>query len=910
MSKVGNSKAGSQSKGRTKDQSAGQPTPMMAQYLALKSAHADILLFYRMGDFYELFFDDAKLAAATLDITLTKRGEHEGQSVPMCGVPVHAAEGYLQKLILAGHKVAICEQIEDPAEAKKRGGSKALVAREVVRIITPGTLTEAALLDARKANHLAAIAQTGSEQALAWSDLSTGELAVLNLQSKNPSALLETWLAQLEPSEILLSETLLASGDLAPLSEDWQGRLSPEAPQAFDSRQAARQLKAQFSVASLDVFGDFSRAELAALGGLLSYVSRTQKMDSLALRPPRQVKAGQHLSLDPATRRNLELTQTLSGSRKGSLLDSIDMSVTAPGGRLLAQWLAEPLAERDTILYRQGGIAYFVEDGEARTRLRAALKETPDAMRALTRLVMQRGGPRDLALLRDALQQASLLSATLEAMADQAWLPSYLADLQGDLADFSAISTPLDDALADSLPVQARDGQFIAKGYDADLDYLRSLGGERRQTLAALQQQYAETTAIPTLKIKHNQVLGYFIEVSASQAEKMPSDADSPFRLRQSLASAHRYLTPELAELDQQIAASSDKALARELELFEALRSLVLAERDAIQQAVDAIARLDVATALSELAVQRAWVKPQIVEQAQLQIRKGRHPVVEAALVAAGQRFIANDSALGDETARLSLLTGPNMAGKSTYLRQNALIVLLAQMGSFVPAEQAEIGLFDRLFSRVGAADDLARGRSTFMVEMVETATILHQASDRSFVILDEIGRGTATYDGLALAWAVVEYLLDVTRCLGLFATHYHELTRLAERKALLACHTMRVKEWEGEVVFLHEVVSGAADRSYGIQVAALAGLPSPVTQRAGQILTELEESGARERTVQALVDDLPLFQPEVVGAAASRDPTPPPEPAALALLRDTRPDELTPREALSRLYELIEALA
>ncbi|MGH6989780.1 MAG: DNA mismatch repair protein MutS, partial [Stellaceae bacterium] len=776
-------------------------TPMMAQYLAIKEQHRGTLLFYRMGDFYELFFDDAVRAAAALDIQLTKRGTHQGQPIPMCGVPVHAAENYLAKLIRRGFRVAVCEQMEDPAEARKRG-PKSAVRRDVVRIVTPGTLTEETLLDARRHNYLAALADASGEMALAWLDLSTGAFSIETIRVGELGA----DLARLSPRELLIPQRLAERSDLAQSLGDWQNVLTPLPGPRFSSENGQRRLRDFYGVGVLDGFGDFTRAELAAGGALIDYVQLTQVGRLPLLQVPRRIAAGAAMTIDAATRRNLELTTSLSGEVKGSLLATIDRTMTGAGARLLAERLAAPLTDVRAIVTRLDGVAFFIDGPALRRGVRDILERTGDIERALSRLALQRGGPRDLAMLRDTLEATAALRALFP---DDA--PAMIAAAATHLGEHGALTGRLGSALGPELPFMIRDGGFIAAHYSDELDRLRLMRDDSRRLIAELQARYAAETGVAALKIRHNNLLGYYVEVVAAQAAKLSHD----FIHRQTMANAMRFTTTELGDLDARIASAADRALALEQAIFADLVAAVMTEAEAIARAASALARLDVATALAELAVAERYCRPEVDDSTDFTVTGGRHPVVEAALKrTAGAGFVANDCRL-EAGQRLWLLTGPNMAGKSTFLRQNALIPLLAQMGSYVPAEAARIGVVDRLFSRVGAADDLARGRSTFMVEMVETAAILNQASPRALVILDEIGRGTATFDGLSIAWASVEHLHDVNRCRALFATHYHELTALDAKLADLACYTMRVKEWQGEVVFLHEVMPGAADRSY-----------------------------------------------------------------------------------------------
>jgi len=864
---------------------------MMAQYLEIKAHYDGALLFYRMGDFYEMFFDDAVAAAEALDIALTKRGKHEGADIPMCGVPVHSAEGYLLTLIRKGFRVAVCEQMEDPAAAKKRG-SKAVVRREVVRLVTPGTLTEDSLLEARRHNYLAAYSRVREAGALAWVDISTGAFHVTEL----PAIRLGPELARLMPSEVVFPETIEA--ELAKTVSESGASPTALGRTSFDSANGEKRLRELFGVNSLDAYGQFTRAEVAAMGAIVDYLDVTQRGRLPLLRPPQRENATRVMQIDAATRRNLELTQSLSGGRAGSLLAAVDRTVTAAGARLLERRLSSPSQVLDVIIDRLDCVSFMVEQSHISAKLRDTLRKVPDLDRALSRLGLDRGGPRDLAAVRIGLTQAVNIAAELEG----AELPSLLQRSLSSLTGHDAVLDLLDQALVAEPPVLARDGGFIAPGYDTELDELRQLRDEGRSVIARMQQEYAQETGISSLKIKHNNVLGYFIEVTTTHAEKMlsPPLSDS-FKHRQTTANQLRFTTPALTEMETRILNAGGRALEIEKRVYDGLKSQALTHAGPIATAATALAELDLAIALADLARGEGWCRPQVDSSRSLDIQGGRHPVVEQALKQAGSPFIANDCVLGD-ASDLWLLTGPNMAGKSTFLRQNALIALLAQMGSFVPATGAHIGIVSQLFSRVGASDDLARGRSTFMVEMVETAAILNQADDRGLVILDEIGRGTATYDGLSIAWATLEHLHEVNRCRALFATHYHELTALAGNLDRVENATVAVKEHDGDVVFLHEVRKGAADRSYGVQVAKLAGLPAPVIARARVILEALE-TGEREGAgkQKAVIDDLPLF------SAA----TPPPQQHTdtaspiVERLHAIHPDEMTPREALQALYDL-----
>ncbi len=885
----------------------GRVTPMMEQYIEIKAANPDCLLFYRMGDFYELFFDDAEIASRALGIVLTKRGKHLGNDIPMCGVPIERADEYLHRLIALGHRVAVCEQLEDPAEARKRG-AKSVVRRDVVRLVTPGTLTEDSLLDAKRNNYLLALARarvSSSEDrvALAWIDISTGEFCVAECDR----ASLAAEIARIEPGEIIVSDATYGDAELAPYLRSLPA-VTPLTRDVFDGATAERRLAAYFGVATTASFGAFSRIELTAAAAAVTYVERTQIGKRPPLAPPTREAAGATLAIDQATRSNLELVRTLAGERRGSLLAAIDRTVTAAGSRLLAQRLAAPLTDPAEIAHRLDAVAVFVNDSAARGDLRGLLKAVPDLARALARIVVGRGRPRDLAASGDGIAAALEFSTRLTALAE---LPRDLARaIEALRRPDAAIATELRRALADELPAFRRDGGFVRSGYEPALDEARALRDESRRVIAALQVRYAETTGIRSLKIRHNNVLGYFVDVSAQHAEKlMSAPLNAAFIHRQTTAGQVRFTTTELGELEAKIANAADRALALELEIFERLAAGVARSSAAIKEAANALALIDAVTALAAVAVERGYVRPEVDASLAFAVSGGRHPVVEQALVASGGPFVANDCDLSPpaaaEQGRIWLVTGPNMAGKSTFLRQNALIAVLAQMGSFVPAQRAHIGVVDRLFSRVGAADDLARGHSTFMVEMVETAAILNQAGERALVILDEIGRGTATFDGLSIAWATIEHLHESNRCRTLFATHFHEMTALAAKLPRLHNATMRVKEWQGDVVFLHEVVAGAADRSYGIQVAKLAGLPPSVIARAKLVLAQIE---AEDRTSPArkLIDDLPLF-------SAARAAPPQHDSALTAVveaLNALHPDEMSPREALEALYALKAQLA
>jgi len=848
---------------------------MMAQYRRLKEEAADALLFYRMGDFFELFFDDAKIASACLDIALTKRGEDAGEPIPMCGVPVHAAESYLARLIKAGNRVAIAEQTESPAEARKARGSKALVERAIVRLVTPGTLTEEALLESASANWLAAIGRAGDEWAIAAADISTGRF---ELTACGPGEL-SAELARLSPAETI------ADGAVA-------GVRTSAGKGGFDSLTGERSLKSRFGLATLDGLGSPSRAELAAAGGLLSYLDATQKGSGVLLDAPRRIERSSHMAIDSATRESLELTRSAGGGVSGSLLGEIDRCQTAAGRRLLAADLSAPLTGKAAIEARLGLVQWLHENALLRDRVRSALKAMPDFARALARLIAGRGSPRDLAQLRDGLAAAAALKTEIELEGDR---PQLLEALLPRLGGHAALVDRFRAALVEFPPIDASKGGYIAEGYDAALDALREVSSNGRRAIAALEARYRDSTGISSLKIRHNAVLGYHVEVSAKHADGLMTP-DSGFTHRQTLAGVVRFNSPELHEEATRVVEAGAHAISAEAAHAEELTGQAIAAAHRITSSAEAIARIDVAASHAARAAEGGWSLPHLTDEPCLEIEAGRHPVVESALNDRGERFVANDLSMG-QSDRLWLITGPNMGGKSTFLRQTALIAVLAQCGGFVPAARAKVGLVDRLFSRVGASDNLARGRSTFMVEMVETAAILAQASPRSLVILDEIGRGTSTYDGLAIAWAVVEAMHDQVKCRTLFATHYHELTRLAGRLETLSLHHVRAREWKGDLVLLHEVADGAADRSYGIAVAKLAGLPPAVVSRARAVLAKLEAGRDATGGIAAGLDDLPLF-----AAAETSDTVPDPLLCALA---EIEPDSLSPREALEQLYRL-----
>jgi len=879
------------------DPAAGA-SPVMAQFFEAKARQPDALVFFRMGDFYELFFEDAHKAAAALGITLTSRGQHAGQPIPMAGVPAHAMEAYLAKLVRAGFKVALCEQLEDPAEAKKRG-SKAVVRRDVVRVVTPGTLTEDGLLDARGANRLAAIAMRAGATAVASVELSTGEVECMAVSLSG----LASTLAALGPSEILVPDRLFADEGVNAALKAAGGFVQPLPSALAEPSASETRLKRLYGVETLDGFGQLSGAEVSALGLIAAHLETTQAGKVPALSPPRRAGEADVMVIDPATRNSLEIERATSGSREGSLLAAIDRTVTAPGARLLATRLARPLLDPGAIDARLDAVAWFCEARSTRQKLREALQRLPDMARGLSRLALGRGGPRDLGALRDGLATADAVAGLFAGANPLVELPAEIATAVEALdlsrrPDLAAFRDLLVQGLGPDLPALARDGGFVADGVRPELDQARALRDDSRRVIAALEARLAAESGV-ALKVRHNAVLGYFVECTAKAAEPlMQPPLNATFIHRQTLANQVRFTTVELAELDARIAQAAERALAIELDTFEAWRAAAIAVAADIQAAAEAAARLDVAAGLAEWAEDVGAVRPVVDLSTAFEAEAARHPVVEAAVRRAGEAFTPNDCRLdgaGVVGARLSIVTGPNMAGKSTFLRQNALLAVLAQAGCFVPAKRLRIGVVDRLFSRVGAGDDLARGRSTFMLEMVETAAILTQATPRSLVILDEIGRGTATYDGLAIAWACVEQLHETNRCRALFATHYHELAVLEDRLAYVSNLSLKAKEWNGDLIFLHEAGPGPADRSYGVQVAKLAGVPPAVVARAKQVLERLE----REAGAPAHLEDLPLF-------AAVAEPEAKYGPSKVEeALQALDIDGMSPREAMDALYRL-----
>lgn len=860
-------------------------TPMMRQYLEIKSQYPDAILFFRLGDFYEMFLDDAVTAAKVLDIALTSRNKGAEDQIPLCGIPYHSAQPYLSRLVAAGHKVAICEQVEDPRMAK------GIVRREVVRLVTPGTVLEPELLSADRNSYLLAISCSARQRyGLASLDLSTGQFRVTSAQ--HPEEVRRELLA-IEARELLVAEgeraTLVTRLALAP---EQVASLATLPDGVFTAEEGAARLNACYGTSDLTVFGCADdEAAIAAAGAVLYYVEQTQKGQAAHLRPLTCYQIQDSMVLDEATRRNLELTQTLSGAqRKGSLLGALDRTLTAMGGRLLRQWLLRPLLDCQAIDGRLDFIAQAIDQPRQRQQLRELLRTINDLERLLSRISMGSASARDLVALRNSCQPlpplrqlCGELAGTLAARLHQQIDP--LEDLAGLLAR----------ALADEPPAGLRDGGLIRDGYDQPLDELRQISRDGKGFIARLERQERERSGIASLKVRYNRVFGYYIDVPKTQLAKVPAD----YQRKQTLANSERYFTPELKDYEDRVLGAEEAIAEREYQLFEELRQQIGAARQRIQATAEGLAALDVLLALADVAHERNYCRPRLHEGARLEIIAGRHPVVE--LLTGSDPFVSNDVLLDTDSHQLLMVTGPNMAGKSTFMRQVALITLMAQMGSFVPAQQAEIGLVDRIFTRVGASDNLARGQSTFMVEMSETAYILNHATPRSLILLDEIGRGTSTFDGISIAWAVAEYLHDNPQLAAktLFATHYHELTDLSRTRKGIENFNIAVRQWQDQIVFLRTIVPGPASHSYGIQVAQLAGLPQPVIRRAKEILANLERGEYSD-------EGLPLLAQSQ--KSDRKAPAAPVDPLRQRL-RQLDINRMTPLEALSCIHELCQLL-
>ncbi len=891
-------------------------TPAMSQYLEIKRQHSDFLIFYRMGDFYELFFEDAITVSGALGLALTSRNKNaeNGPAIPMCGVPFHAYEIHMAKLIKLGYKVAICEQMEDPAEAKKRG-YKAIVRREVVRLVTPGTLTEDSLLEAKRNNYIASAHIRAKEIGLAWLDISTGNFYTQLLHITNIPAhtILSNALARLNPVEVLFDNALLEQPKFYELFSEYRNQLTIRPQALFNIESATNTLKKAYKVNSMEVFGDFSKHELIAAGVLLEYVETTQRGHFPRLAPLVHIVGKDYMEIDQTTRRSLELISP-NNPDGISLLKVIDKTLTNVGGRMLAERLSAPLIDPRKINDRLDAVSFFIDNPDVRYEIREALRQCLDMERAVQRLSLGQGGPRELYDLAETLkiipriQTAITLFATHQHDSFYALPPKSLQELAEGFFDHSLLAENISNLLLTErkdLPALARNGNFIRSGAHAPLDYLRGIKEEHKLRCQELQQKYIDETGVSTLRVKNNSIIGYYVEVPSKSADVLLEN--KKFIHRQSVLNAIRFTTIELTELETEVNSAEERAIEMEQELFTELTEHAIAQANAICRTAERIGTIDIAAALAELACEYNYVRPVVDDSLDFEVKDGRHPVVEYVMKKNGSgSFVGNNCTLNAEDNKIWLLTGPNMAGKSTFLRQNALITILAQMGSYVPAQSAKIGIANKIFSRVGANDDLARGQSTFMVEMIETASILNRADERSFVILDEIGRGTATFDGLSIAWAVVEQLAEVNKCRTIFATHYHELTKLNNNLKGLTLHSMKIQEFNEDIIFMHEVINGAADRSYGIHVAKLAGLPKLCIKRAEQVLHLLEEE-KQNKILTNVEEELPLFS--TLKQSLKEEPKEQHKSKIEEELHTLDIDNLSPREALAKLYELKEKL-
>ena len=885
-------------------------TPMMQQYLSVKAQHKDCLLMYRMGDFYELFFDDAVVASKALDIALTHRGTHMGKPVPMCGVPYHAFSSYMPKLVRQGFKVAICDQMESPEEAKKRG-YKAVVKREVSRIITAGTLTEDNLLNGSFNNYLMSVMFTDgleSKVSVALTDISTGEFTIYSFDENAVSELLSLTIVK-NPAEIIMSEDNVKNPKLENFVSQFKSKIVLKPNTFFDYINSKKNICDVFHVAETSVLGDFSDTEVCVQGAVLNYISLTQigKMPNIS--KPHKESNSDILQIDAFSVKNLEIFENMNDdtTKSSNLFYVMYKTKTPLGKRELKRVLSAPLANSNEINKRLNIVDFFFNDSSLIENIREFLSQVFDIQRIVSRISCNRAGPRDLLNIGDTLAVIPQLKALLLSATENC-IDNPIKSIIDDLKDFSSLSHNIKSAIIDEPPLIIRDGGFIKQGYNSILDEYKSLSQNTKQVILDLQAKYSLNTGILNLKIKYNNISGYFIEVPTKQASSL-LDAKSGFTHKQTLVNCVRFTTPELSEIEQKILVAQEKYLSLELSLFDELCKSILSRIDDINLLSYAIARLDLYSSLALLAQVNDYIKPVVDDSFNFEIIDGRHPVVEENLKHQNIAFIPNDCVLENknEDSKLWILTGPNMAGKSTFLRQNAIITIMAQIGSFVPASSAHIGVVNKLFSRVGASDNLARGQSTFMVEMSETATILNQADERSFVILDEIGRGTATFDGLSIAWAVLEYLNNINRCRGIFATHYHELTGVISKMKNVSAHTMEIKEYNGDVVFIHKVGIGTADKSYGIHVAKIAGIPDEVVSRASQILENLEsdDTNLSNKKLVKKIDDMDLFSYKPQSESAKKVE----EDAKLRRLRDKlkeiNPDDLSPKSALSIMYEI-----
>jgi DNA mismatch repair protein MutS len=852
-------------------------TPMLQQYLSLKAGYQDCMLFYRLGDFYELFFEDAIVAAEVLEITLTKRGQYQDEDIPMCGVPAHASDSYIEKLVKAGYKVAICEQLETPQEAKKRS-SKAVVRREVVRIITAGTIMEDPMLNAKNHNFLMAIAGNDTDLSIAWVDITTGEFYFSEMASSQFAA----ELARLKPSEIILSESILRNLEIKSAMQDHNSSMTVRSDSLFSVSRSEKIIQAFYNISSLEVLSSKNGNSIASLGVLLDYLNHTHKKCLPRLGLPRLLSTANFMVIDAATRKNLELDHANNGSKRNSLRWVIDKTSTSCGGRLLSSHLSSPLTDPEAINHRLDSVEYLYLRDNIRIELVNIMKGFPDIERSLARIFIRNLSPKDLGSIRLGLKIISFVAELLKSMEgiDNNLLKSYVLQL----GEFTGLIELLETTLVDDPPASLKENDFIRSGCNKQLDDMRNLRDHADLSLSAMQSKYRKLTGVSSLKITKNNIIGYFIEVPVAQIAKLN---ESDFIHRQTLGTCARFTTEELKALEIEINSCHQQIKVLEQSIFEELCISVCQNAESISLAAQAIASIDVISMFAQIAKERGYVRPHVISGIDFIITDGKHPVILQHLE---DKFIGNDCGLS-ESETTWLITGPNMAGKSTFMRQNALICIMAQMGCFVPAKYAKIGVVDRLFSRIGAGDDISSGRSTFMVEMSETAAILNNATKNSLIILDEIGRGTSTFDGLSIAWAVTEYIHNVLKCRTLFATHYHELVGLEQTLSGLKCQTMQVREWQNSIIFMHKVVPGKADRSYGIHVAELAGVPHIVSNKAKSILAQLESK--QSIYVENPVSNVPVshLNPQIQ--------------EVISIIKDCDLDVLSPRAAYDLLYQL-----
>jgi DNA mismatch repair protein MutS len=870
----------------------------MKQYREIKRQHADAILLFRMGDFYEMFDQDAVTASKVLDITLTARNKSKGIETPLCGFPYHAAEGYIAKLIRRGFRVAVCEQVEDPKLAK------GIVKREVIRVVTPGTVLDSNLLDAKDNNYLAALYSAKDGVGLSFLDISTGDFFIAEINGSANLAELDTLLSRFSPREIVMPKGFEAGKGLSGLLRQYTQAINTYDDWTFDRETAYRTLLGHFKTASLDGF-DVSGMKLgiSAAGAVLRYLEDTQKTGLANIRRIKAFRTNEFMVLDASCQRNLELVKNLyDGSAGGTLLATIDFTVTSMGGRRLREWLLNPLMDAAEIEHRLDAVAELKDGHQFRNSLRTALGEVYDLERLISRVSLGAANARDLLALKQSFTVLPNIQKLLSEAQSQ--LIGTMVSAWDNLRDVHQF---IDGAIADDPPYTLREGRLIKKGHDAELDELRSISSEGKGWIAGIERRERERTGISSLKVSYNKVFGYYIEVTRANLANVPQD----YIRKQTLTNAERFITPELKEYEEKVLGAEEKILAMEYRLFQQVREAVSAQTARIQDMARRLAVLDCLGSLAEAAAKNNYARPVILDSDLLRITEGRHPVIEQ--LAADERFIPNDTLLDCEENQLIILTGPNMAGKSTYMRQVALITLMAQMGSFVPAREAHIGLVDRIFTRVGASDFIARGQSTFMVEMNETANIMNNATDRSLIILDEIGRGTSTFDGISIAWAVAEHIHESLRSRTLFATHYHELTELALTMDRVKNYTVAIKEWNDQIIFLRRVVEGGADKSYGIQVARLAGLPQTVIQRAKEVLANLEKAEFNElgEPVAAHQDQKPAGVREEGGMGKTTEISPQlglyASDAGLLFkeLQDMNLDTMTPLDAMNRLHDL-----